>query len=54
MSSHSVSLTLRDSWKKLSRVKVAAEDPALLPSDETLMTLVQKRMPAVLTVPEAE
>ena len=42
MSSHSLSLTLRDSWKKLSRVKAAAEDPALLLSDETLMTMVQK------------
>jgi len=38
----SLSLTLRDSWKRLSRVKTAEEGPALVPSDETLMALVQK------------
>jgi RNA polymerase sigma-70 factor (ECF subfamily) len=42
MSSQSLSLTLRDSWKKLSKAKAAIEDPALVPSDEALMALVQK------------
>ncbi|HEY6128164.1 MAG TPA: sigma-70 family RNA polymerase sigma factor [Candidatus Acidoferrum sp.] len=41
MSSQSLSLTLRDSWKKLSRVKTAGEEPALVPSNETLIALVQ-------------
>jgi len=42
VSSSSLSLTLRDSWKKTFEAKAASEEPTPVPSDEDLMALVQK------------
>src|SRR5260370_28863133 len=42
MSSSSLSLTLRDSWKRTFEAKGVSEEPTVVPSDEYLMALVQK------------